>query len=90
MLKVRGSRVKDTYNELRLDGRWIGNFWGRITSIEPESTGIGLFVCINGTEIFLHEVGEVILNDFLTGGITCVISLVRSESPKSLREADNG
>ena len=49
-----------TYIELRVDGSPIASIWGEVTSAQPEKYGDGekIFVCINGTESFLHGVDK--------------------------------
>lgn len=64
MIKLIGKRNKDTYNEIRIDDIMIANIWGKITNIAQSVNNDKQFtICINYTNIFIHDVDEIIIND---------------------------
>ena len=56
---LTGSKTKDTYNQLTVDGDYITSIWGKITNIEPEKSTGKIMVTIGWADAFIHGVDEV-------------------------------
>ncbi len=70
MVILKGSRTRDTYNDLFVIDRIIASVWGKVTNIELPLGEHSYFVRLNRTETFLYRVDKIILNDLGTKGIT--------------------